>query len=115
GGLRIEMALRERVGELGLGATLQMIEIGIVSEQVENEDFHDAASWTAKRSPGSPRNARNAVATAAITAKPIALKNTCRGSSPRANKKPPSGAAAMPPKRPMPSAQPMPLVRIRAG
>ena len=64
---------------------------------------------------GLPRSTSSAVAVAATSAKKHALKKICCGGRPRASRKPPSGAAAMPPRRPMPSAQPIPLVRMRAG
>src|SRR5205814_2254053 len=110
----IEMAFGERVGELGLAA-LQMVEIGVVGQEVEDKDFHSAASCGVKTGARWPRNARSAVAIAAISAKPQALKKICGGCMPSDRRYPPSTGAAMPPRRPMPSAQPMPLVRMRAG
>src|SRR5437764_1922314 len=110
----IEMALGERVGELGLAA-LQMVEIGVVGEKIEDKDFHSAASRGVRTSARWPRNTRSAVATAAISAKPQALKKICGGRMPVASSQPPSTGAAMPPSRPIPRAQPMPLVRMRAG
>src|SRR6266576_3501066 len=92
----IEMAFGERVGELGL-AVLQMVEIGVVGQEVEDEDFHSAASCGVKTGARWPRNARSAVAIAAISAKPQALKKICVGG------------------RPIRSSQPRPLVRMRAG
>ena len=56
-----------------------------------------------------------AVAAVAMAAKMQALSNTCVGFNPAAKRKPPSGAAAMPPSRRMPSAQPIALFRMRAG
>ncbi len=77
----IEMAFGERVGELGLAA-LQMVEIGVVGQEVEDEDFHSAASCGVKTGARWPRNARSAVAIAAISAKPQALKKICGGCMP---------------------------------
>src|SRR5258706_1388620 len=113
GGLRIEMPFCQRIGELG-GALLQMVEIGVVGQQVEDEDFHWAASCGVKTGARSPRNASKAVAAAAIRAKPQALKKICVGVRPIRSSQPPSTGAAMPPKRPMPSAQPRPQVRMPA-
>src|SRR5204863_5139065 len=110
----IEMPFGERVGELGLAA-LQMVEIGVVGQEVEDEDFHSAASCGVKTGARWPRNANKAVAIAAISAKPQALKKICVGGRPIRSSQPPSTGAAMPPRRPMPSAQPRPLVRMRAG
>ncbi len=42
-GRRIEMPLGERVGELGLAA-FQMVEIGVIGQEVKDKDFHCAAS-----------------------------------------------------------------------
>jgi hypothetical protein len=63
---------------------------------------------------GFGRSAKSAVATAATNAEEQALGKTCRGANPRASRKPPGGAAAMPPTHSMPSAQLSPLVRVRA-
>src|SRR5947209_20633156 len=73
----IEMPLRQRVGQLGVAA-LQMVEIGVVGQQVEDKDFHSAASVATRRCTRSPRNANSAVAIAAIAAKPQALRKICR-------------------------------------
>ncbi len=43
GGRGIEMALGQRVGELRFAA-FQMVEIGVIGQEVEDEDFHWAAS-----------------------------------------------------------------------
>src|SRR5436305_15330464 len=67
----IEMALRQRVGQLG-AALLQMVEIGVVGQPVEDEDFHCAASFAVTSLARSPRNTSRAVASAAISAKPQA-------------------------------------------
>ena len=77
----IEMALGERVGELGLAA-LQMVEIGVVGQEIEDKDFHSAASCGVRTGARWPRNARSAVAIAAISAKPQALKKICGGCMP---------------------------------
>ena len=53
-----------------------------------------------------PGNARSAVAAAAIAANRHADRNTKVGGNPWASRKPPSGAAAMPPNRPTPVANP---------
>src|SRR5579862_6439005 len=112
-GVGVEILAGERVRQLGL-TVLQVVEVCVIGQQIENEGFHDATSPTL-RSAGRARIANSAVATAAMTANTMALRNTCRGASPCPSRNPPSGAAAMPPSRPMPSAQPMPLVRMRAG
>src|SRR5437764_7329322 len=81
GGGGVEMALRQRIGQLGLAA-LQMIEIGVVGEQVENKDFHCAASCAVKTWARSPRKTSSAVAIAAISAKPQAERKISRGGRP---------------------------------
>src|SRR3979409_806663 len=75
GGPRIAMAVDQRIGELG-GALLQMVEVGVVGQQVEDEDFHWAASCGVKTGARSPRNASKAVAAAAIRAKRQAVQKT---------------------------------------
>ena len=73
----VEILAGQRVGQLGLAA-LQMIEIGVVGQQVEDEDFHGVASSICSAATRLPRNANSAVATAAITAKPQALRKISR-------------------------------------
>src|ERR1051326_8864388 len=97
GGGGIEMPLRERVGELGLAA-LQVVEIGVVGEEVEDKDFHSAASMAicGVRPATTPRMA---IAAAAISDTPQALRKICGGGPPRLSIKPPTAAPAMPPSR----------------
>ena len=54
----------------------QVVEIGVLGQKVENEDFHDAVCIVAMRLLCLPGNARNAVATAAISANRQADKKT---------------------------------------
>src|SRR5579863_10435171 len=79
----IEMPLRQRVGQFGLAA-FQMVEIGVIGQQIEDEDFH-ATSPTGPVVPGGVDKGNSAVATAAISANRQALRNTCRGASPWLN------------------------------
>ena len=74
-----------------------------------------AGDWSSCGSARTPRNASSPVAAAAITANTQALRKICVGAIFRDSRYPPSTGAAMPPRRPMPSAQPRPLVRMRAG
>src|SRR5438045_4163189 len=106
----IEMAFGEWVGELGLAA-LQVVEIGVVGEEVEDEDFHSAASMAicGVRPATTPRTA---IAAAAISDTPQALRKISGGGQPSPSIKPPTAGPAMPPSRPMPSAQPDPVVRM---
>ena len=64
---------------------------------------------------GVLQNTSSDVATAAISANKPATKKMRVGGKPTANKYPPKIGATIPPSRPMPSAHPMPLVRMRAG
>ncbi len=72
----IEMPLGERVGKLLAAGSLQMVEIGVIGEEIEDKDFHVASSSAAMRLGCLPGNARNAVATAAIAANTHADRNT---------------------------------------
>src|SRR5207249_11992292 len=83
--LRVEMALRQRVGQFG-AALLQMIEIGVVGQQIEDEYLHCAASFAVTSLARSPRNTSRAVAIAAIRAKPQALRKISRGGRPLASR-----------------------------
>src|SRR5581483_12517829 len=87
--LRVEKARRERVGEFA-AAALQVIEVGVVGEQIEDENLHGVTSCTSRRSTRAPRNANKPVAAAAMIAKPQALKKICRGGRPSDNSQPPS-------------------------
>src|SRR5207244_10836294 len=109
-----ELPPGERLGKLALAA-VQMIAICGIGQQVEDKDFHWAGSVTAGLAARAPRKRSNAVATAAMIAKPQAERKICRGGKPAVSSQPPRTGARMPPRRPMPSAQPMPVVRIRAG
>src|SRR5438067_1084499 len=81
----VEMAPRQRVGQLGLAA-LQVVEIGVIGQQIEDKDLHCAASCAVRTSVRWPRNTRRAVAIAAISAKPQALRKISRGGRPIDNK-----------------------------
>ena len=54
----------------------QVVEIGVLGQKVENEDFHYAISTAAMRLVCRPGNTRNAVAMAAISANRQADKKT---------------------------------------
>ena len=68
------------------------------------------AGWPGE--PGLAASARTDAATSAVTQ---ANRKIARGGQPSSSNAPPSQGPAIPPSRPMPSAQPMPVLRTRAG
>jgi len=106
-----EHAVRRRVRYL-LQAHIAADPGGVLNQTTT---VHQAGDWSGSGSARTPRSAKSPVATAATTANRQALKKICRGAIPNDSRYPPSTGAAIPPSLPMPSAQPRPLVRIRAG
>ena len=79
-GVAVEIPAGERIGQLALAA-LQMIEIGVVGEQVEDKYLHEVASPTVNGA-ARVRRTRSAVAAAATRAMKHALRKICVGAMP---------------------------------